>query len=212
MNKTVIKNLNTKISNLVKWDNFFTYSHDGENNIIVSYKGNEVQIFARTHHLANVKRVLTKLKVNLSSTESIKAESSKSIKNDVEVSKGHPHAKDMMAYALDAAKNDKPWKLWEFSSGTQYNLCAGPLSFNHRYKYRRIMATAICNGVKIPAPLKEELVSGQIIYIPAPHHEVKYVTMYWIKNRQCKQLQYLNLVHENKDAAIQHANAMLILK
>jgi hypothetical protein len=204
MNKTLISNLNTKLDNLVRWDYFFTYSHDSENYIIASHKGKEVRKFVRTHHLSRVKSDLTKIKAKLLLNPSAIC--------DAEVSQGHPHARLMISYGMDAMKHDKPWMLWEFSEGAQYNLCAGPLTFNRRYKYRKIMPMSVCNGIKIPSPHKGSLVHNQKIYVPTPSLRELATELRWIGDELQKRLQDMNLIHEDKDAAVQHCRAMLILK
>lgn len=60
----------------------------------------------------------------------------------------HPHADNMRMYAEDAAKTNKPWKNWQYTSyeNTQWRECAQHPQWSLSFKYRRKpkMATKWC--------------------------------------------------------------------
>ena len=125
-----------------------------------------------------------------------------------------PHVELMREYAKDWATNRKPYLLWEFFDNDK----AAWVHLNHHpswepfKKYRRRAKRITINGHEVLEPYRGHLECGVTYYIVDPVRLIKYVTWrfdYGSVLDEMERLQELGLVHTTKEAAVEHAKALL---
>jgi hypothetical protein len=133
--------------------------------------------------------------------------------------KGHPHAELMAQYAEDAKTTDKPWRLWEGSTGdgTSRGLRGHP-SWNPNFYFRRKPRTININGYEVPEPVRVQSGSTVLtLWVCRPIQEVVSIVTYLNSNlfpednteEAVLSLSEKGLLHATREAAELHAKALL---
>ena len=124
----------------------------------------------------------------------------------------HIHAELMMAYAKDAMETDEPWLRWEFYH--RIEKCWKQFKFDHpawhlEDQYRRKAKTIKINGIKVPEPMREAPEVGQGYHVVNLLNIERTDSFVW-EGFDCEQ-GWLDsgLCHSTKDAAYDHASALL---
>lgn len=122
----------------------------------------------------------------------------------------HVHAKEMMQYAEDATKTDKPWELWEYIDYMGWrNLSTHPTWLTGA-KYRRKPEYIDINGFKVPKPVTSLLEEGKLYYSPVitTRDDADFSNLWRNSILDYRRLR-AGLVHLTKEAAEIHAEALL---
>ena len=131
----------------------------------------------------------------------------------------HIHADLMLQYAQDAMTTDKPWLLWEFYDGYDYDIpkreedrwhtCLANFGFCSNGKYRRKPETFKINGFDVPEPVRQQLKDGQVYYTITMTNSDPISDAYWdgcpFDLRALKR----GVIHLTREAAELHAKALL---
>lgn len=122
---------------------------------------------------------------------------------------GCKHAKEMMQYAEDAAKCDKPWRLWEAKTAASEwgEILVHPQWHNYQ-EYRRKPRTININDFEVPEALKQVPRIESIYYLTALTTTDRGARSWmgmpiefeWLNNGIC---------HATEEAAALHAKALL---
>ena len=124
---------------------------------------------------------------------------------------GHPYAKLIAAYALDAKEIDKPWERWEyryFKGGGWHPCLRSPSWEDDEYVYRSKPRTININGHEVQEPLREELKCGDMYHVPSIYGSGAYPYIWQGSDSDFTRL-HRGLCHDTKDAAITHAMALI---
>lgn len=127
---------------------------------------------------------------------------------------GHPHAELMAQYAEDARTHERPWLLWESANkDVGWSTCPCNPSWQVDRQYRRKPRTIIINGHEVPDPLREIPPPGSAVYWPDiadGEHVAKHALVGSMLDWPClTRLRSRGLLHLTRDAAEQHARALL---
>jgi len=128
----------------------------------------------------------------------------------------HKHAYLMMLYAQDAMETDKPWERWEFrhknnnpTSWQYFNSTTSP-GWLDNVEYRRKPQTININGFEVPEPVRVALKYEQEYYSVSDFMRADDCTPYqWEGDEVDFRFLKCGLIHLTKEAAEQHANALL---
>jgi hypothetical protein len=116
----------------------------------------------------------------------------------------------MAAYAKDAMTSPTPWKMWERSNKEDFwsTLPSHPL-WDCGTEYRRKAKTITINGIKVPEPMREAPEVGQLYHVVNLLNIERSDSFVW-EGFDCEQA-WLDsgLCHSTKDAAYDHASALL---
>ena len=127
----------------------------------------------------------------------------------------HPHADLIMAYAKIAQTTDKPWKHFQVQvSGGIWLSAAAELPFRAEYAYRLKPARTIRIGkYDVPEPVREPLEytesEDERYWFPKLNSPELCDWNYWCDDEMDKQHLLRGIIHLTKEAAIQHAKALL---
>ena len=128
------------------------------------------------------------------------------------MNQSHPHAASMLLYAHDAAETDTPWERWQCKLKTKTIWCDGfdehPI-WHEDFEYRRKPKTITVNGIEVPEPAREVPKRGDQYYLADPTSSRK-VVRYWTNEPEEKSWIEKGVLHLTKEAAIAHAQAMLV--
>lgn len=127
---------------------------------------------------------------------------------------GHIHADLMAQYAEDAKTTDKPWRLWQYKTGSpEWAICSFHPEWNMTSEYRRKPKTHMVHGVEVP-DLRIVPKTGDRFYLADPTKPeftcdfLKTATnsygSEWTERGLCYEY-----TEEGKQAAILHAKIML---
>lgn len=123
---------------------------------------------------------------------------------------GHIHADSMKLYADDAARNEKPWELWEYNP---YNSKWSSLDKNpmwcENYKYRRKPRTININGFEVPEPMREKPEIGSTYYYISLSVDGLARYSLWDDVEWDIILFNMGICHTTEEAAEIHAKALL---
>lgn len=120
----------------------------------------------------------------------------------------------MLQYTQDAQTTETPWELWEYADLEEYPLQWKELSHHPRWyrgcAYRRKPTFAKFNGISIPVPVQVAPPIGAIYWIPMIE-EADYTSSLFVWAGSDSDFLRLKrgLVHRDKEAAVQHAKALL---
>ena len=128
----------------------------------------------------------------------------------------YKHAELMMQYAQDAMETDKPWELWEmrFTTNKTWSNCTdGDMYFSLQLEYRRkpkMISVTLMDGevVSWPEPYRGSMNINDAYWCFDGDKDLK-STYYW-DDFECQKESLKNgMVHLTKEAAMQHAAALL---
>ena len=125
---------------------------------------------------------------------------------------GHPHAELMAQYAEDAKTHAEPWTLWEVrvtKTGDWSPLLAGSPSWFVENDYRRRPRTIIINGHEVSEPLREAPNVGAKVYLVSLSEKAVSNWLVWEGDDFDLRCLRSGLLHLTRDAAEQHARALL---
>lgn len=127
---------------------------------------------------------------------------------------GHPQAERMAQYAEDARTHTEPWTLWEWSDdGVTWACASCHPGWDPNRQYRRKPRTILINGHEVPEPLRELPPPGSAVYWPDiadGEHVAKHALVGSMLDWPClTRLRSRGLLHLTRDAAEQHARALL---
>lgn len=125
--------------------------------------------------------------------------------------KGHKWAKEMAQYAQDAMETEFPWERWQFrcDDGGSWLQCSENPEWVKSHQYRRKPDIININGYDVPAPLRVAPEHTTWVYIPALTSNELYHTTKWSGLNTDTRIFNRGLVHSTKEAAQQHARALL---
>ena len=126
---------------------------------------------------------------------------------------GHAHAELMAQYAEDAKTSKTPWRLWEYlDKDDGWTTFRGSPDWYETSEYRRKPKTHIVNGVEIP-DLRVRPEVADKYYLADPLSRTFFTALDFDGHTMAKIWVDRGLTYqrteEGKQAAIQHAKAML---
>ena len=125
----------------------------------------------------------------------------------------HKHAEAMALYAQDALETTMPWLWWEMKGDGCKDFV--PLHSNPHFdtatEYRRKPKTIRIGERDVPAPMRVAPVHGSKFWLVVAHSLDKITPMHW--HGGGADVGYLKhgLCHNNKEAAIAHAEALILV-
>ncbi|WP_434526578.1 hypothetical protein [Photorhabdus asymbiotica] len=122
--------------------------------------------------------------------------------------KRHVHAEQMMQYAQDAFKTDKPWLLWEMYDDANElweDILHHP-NWNPDFKYRRKPEMITVGKISFPKPVDYEL-KEKDRYFTASSDGVGYFV--WRDDNIDYYYLQSGVIHLTKEAAKQHVEAII---
>ena len=123
----------------------------------------------------------------------------------------HIHAELMLQYAQDAMETDKPWERWEvrhFTDG-EWKTMTFPVGWEPEFSYRRKRKLIDINGYEVPEPVRDKLTPGTIYYILDLGYDRLFIECEWLDYAIDNKRLNKGLIHLTKEAAINHAEALL---
>ena len=126
---------------------------------------------------------------------------------------GHVHAELIMQYALDAKTNEKPWELWEYKDHVDGNWQdfnkLNPPNWFDDIEYRRKPKTISINGFDVPTAEREAPQMNSEYFTVSIGVEDRFNRHIWCNDSYDRHWLKCGLIHLTKEAAIQHAKALL---
>ncbi len=122
----------------------------------------------------------------------------------------HKHAKLMAQYADDALLSETPWESWEYSMDTDiFQPCCKHPVWAPGTKYRRKKTCIFIGSNPIHKPLTK-IEDGARVFGAAPHAEsLHFPIIFRSIDHYANNLLEKGLLHEEKEDAIEHAEALL---
>jgi len=124
----------------------------------------------------------------------------------------HKHAANMALYAKDALTTDKPWQLWEFSHDSEVwePLFNNPGWFENA-TYRRKPQTIKIGEHEFPMPMREAPKMGATYWVVELTNSNVADEIQWVNDRLDKAWLQRGLCHATREAALQHAKALIVI-
>jgi hypothetical protein len=120
----------------------------------------------------------------------------------------HKHAQNMLIYANDAYKTDRPWDLWECKSleSDKFTRMTMHPGWRDNFEYRHKIKTININGFEVPEPLREEPIKNSIYWVIGTDesYSCNWRDLDFEKDRLKN-----GICHLTKEAAEIHRNALL---
>ena len=123
----------------------------------------------------------------------------------------HVHAENMRLYAEDAAETEQPWERWQWRYGPHeyWQPLSPECQFIQNKEYRRRPRTITIGDMDVPEPMREAPKRGRPYYVidlsdPSNPYEFN-----WECGSEDKQWLKSGICHVNREAAIQHAKALI---
>lgn len=124
------------------------------------------------------------------------------------------HTTEIRQYAEDSIHYEKPWLKWRCRKdheGSSWGNCAHYPYWSEDMIYEHIPEIIKINGHEVPKPYRGEIQEGVDYYQVAPNMPEFYI---WVRegsygSSQLNHLRDRGLLHDNKEAAVAHAKALL---
>jgi hypothetical protein len=124
----------------------------------------------------------------------------------------HVHADEMKLYAQDAAETEAPWSRWQFKNkggSVWLDIYENP-RWSNIAEYRRKPETIRIGDMDVPKPMTFAPAKGSSYFVPDADSSIMYCTYTWEGHRFDLILLDRAMAHSTKEAAIQHAMAMVL--
>lgn len=129
---------------------------------------------------------------------------------DMALKRAHKHHKEMKMFAEDAAKDTRPWILWEYKApDAAWNPCMSVPIWFPDHDYRRKPEMLTCNGIEFPAPERNAPETSSVYYAPSLTSTSFFALFMWGDDYLDRQYLRRRLIHLTEEAAIQHTKALL---
>ena len=92
-----------------------------------------------------------------------------------------------------------------------WNMCVAEPAWEHSFEYRIRPRTIRIGELEVPEPVREALADGGTYYGADPSDEDFYMTLTWDDDAVDFMLMGRGLIHLTKEAAIEHAKALILV-
>ena len=121
------------------------------------------------------------------------------------------HLEHRIAYLEDCKISATPWEFWEWSYNHEtWEQCFKDLSWFSGYQYRRKPRTTSINGHEFPEPMRVAPAEKTQCYLPDYIASSLYAVFIYHGIGFSERLLKRGLVHATKEAAIDHAKAIIL--